>query len=297
LHLAELFSKSNVDDVAIILHSLLDRTPVLLIGSDEKEIDNILNELISLFNFRNIMIFYTDFSESEDLEGLIENEEQDYGIPRNLFVCYPYTIEKAIENFTQFKFWLFGCTQNEDDRFIRAREKLFNTTPYFLKVELKDSNLVAEIEGRSFPNVDFTFEKWIYENAIKKTEISVEKMKRVISKQINIKKLDKDYYQNLMNFQQEEFDLKLNLIKKELGNFYQACRRVFGILIRIKSLQNANINSVISVKTLIDTIVYNQAPIKRIMDFIFHEWKLDLNPFLEIKRISNFTDTFESLWG
>ena len=100
-----------------------------------------------------------------------------------------------------------------------------------------------------------------------------------------------------MNFYFEEMELKENIIKKEISDFYLASKRMLNILSRMKNLEVLGYSTSISSKTLFSTIAYNQSSIERILNFIMQEWNMNYYTFLNSKKSSNFTDTFESLWG
>lgn len=297
MKLIEIFSNSTIDDNAITLRCILDRIPVIVIGNSDQEVEDFINDLSGLISFRNQLVFYTDFVEKDDYYNVILNEENDFEAQRNTFLCYPFAVERTIEIFDHFNSWIIGCTKEFSDQFQKVKEILYNNHNYFLIIRLEQHVLKAQIEGQKFPNLKIEFEKWLFQYAIKSTEIAIERMRRVISKNINLKKLPNDAYHNIMNFSFEEKELKINIIKKEINNLYQACRRSFNILNRMKSIENLNLKTRISAKTLLNTIAYEQASIERILDFIIAEWRSNYNIFLESKKISNFTDTFESLWG
>jgi hypothetical protein len=299
MNLTELFSNSNTEDISLILYGLLNRIPILVTGPDDNEIESIINDFSTLLIFRNIMVFYTDFTSADDYLSFIENEEQDFDIQRNTYLCYPFAIEKVIDIVNNFHSWILGCSYTEKDHTIlsQIKEKLFVNSPFFIYIEIKNDYLIAQLEGKEFPQFNLTFERWILENAIKKTEISIERMRRVISKRLKIKKIGQDHYHNLMNFKVEELDLKSNIIKKEILDFFQASRRAFSILNRVRSIKELGMKSNISSKTLLNTIAYDRAPIKRILQFILEEWQTRFDEYLELKKVNNFTDTFESLWG
>ena len=95
----------------------------------------------------------------------------------------------------------------------------------------------------------------------------------------------------------EELELKRNLIIKEIGNFYKACKRAFNLLNRLKNLELLGYSAKISSKTLLETIAYHSSDMQRINKFLKAEWGTNYQIFLETKKLSNFTDTIESLWG
>ena len=299
MNLIELFTNSKNEDIALILHCLLNRMPIIIISSDEEEIENIINGLTNLITFRNIMIFYTDFVSMEDFENLIESEEYDMDVQRNLFLCYPFALEKAIEIFDIFNYWIIGCLNNIENRtYLNTLiEQLYKSNSQFLRINIEKNSLKPRIENKKSDKIDISFEKSLYQAAINHTEVAIEKMKRVISKRINPKKILDEQYDNIMNFHFEEIELKENIIKKEITDFYLAAKRTLNILTRMKNLEMIGFPTRISSKTLFSTIAYNQSSIERILDFIIKEWNVNYFSFLNSKKSSNFTDTFESLWG
>jgi len=299
MNLIELFTSSKNEDIALILHCLLDRTPIIIVSSNEEEVENIMNGLTDLISFRNIMIFYTDFVNLDDYNNLLESEEYDMEVQRNIFLCYPFALEKAIEIFENFNFWIIGCTNSIENRpyLTKLFKGLTNNNSQFLLIDIQKNSLKPRIEGHKADKLDISFEKSLYQNAINHTEVAIEKMKRVISKRINTKKILNEQYENIMNFYFEEMELKKNIIKKEISDFYLASKRTLNILTRIKNLELLGYPTSISSKTLFSTIAYNQSSIDRILNFIMQEWNLDYYALLNSKKSSNFTDTFESLWG
>ena len=299
MNLIELFTSSKNEDIALILHCLLDRTPIIIVSSNEEEVEDIMNGLTNLISFRNIMIFYTDFVNLDDYNSLLESEEYDMEVQRNIFLCYPFALEKAVEVFENFNFWIIGCTNSFENRAYLTKlfEGLTNKNSQFLLIDIQKNSLKPRIEGNKANKMNISFEKSLYQNAINHTEVAIEKMKRVISKRINTKKILNEQYENIMNFYFEEMELKENIIKKEITDFYLASKRTLNILTRIKNLEIMGYPTSISSKTLFSTIAYNQSSIDRILNFIMQEWNMDYYALLNSKKSSNFTDTFESLWG
>jgi hypothetical protein len=177
------------------------------------------------------------------------------------------------------------------------KNRILEQDKLFLAIEVTETQLKTNIESIFFPNTNLQFERHIYQNAIFSTEISVEKMKRIISKRIKINGIGKESFTSLMNFGVEESELKENIIKKELINFYEASKRTFNILIRLRNIESMGFPTNLSERTLFQTIAYKQASLERIFLFIFAEWNIDFTGFMDHNKISNFSDTLESLWG
>ncbi|UYP46417.1 hypothetical protein NEF87_002702 [Candidatus Lokiarchaeum ossiferum] len=299
MNIIEILSSSNIEEVSLIFQSLLNRTPILIIGSDEFIVEELINSLTSFMPFRNILIFFDDFIHNDDYQALIENEEVDIETERNLFISFPNSVNKVI-NLTEIFFsWIVGCTDNERNRKVNEIiwNKFYINHDFFLKIDITDNKIKAEVIGRKFHPLDLTFERWLFQNAINRTEISIEKMKRVIAKSYKKSKISEADLEELMDFSFEELELKENILKKEIINFFQACKRTFSVLNRLKNIESFGFSTKISTRTIYSTIAYKFSSIGRILEFIEKNWKINFFTLLDAKKTSNFTDTFESLWG
>ncbi len=295
----EILSNANIEDVSLIFHSLLNRTPILIKGEIESKIEEFINFLSTFLPFRNMMIFYDDFTSSDDYLILLENEDGDIETLRNTFICFPFALHKLSSIVTSFSSWIIGSL-NTDEKQVELNHiihLLYEKHNFFLEINIDEENISTQLIGNKFPIIELDFEKWLFQNAIHHTENSIEKMKRVISKSVKLNRHSTSEFESLMNFTYEEQELKINLLKKEIINFYEASKRTFSILNRIKSMESFGISTCISNRILYSTISYKFCSISRILDFIEKCWKVNFFSIVNTKKTSNFSDTFESLWG
>jgi len=299
MDLIKRFSNSEIEDISLLIRCLLDRIPIIILSDQENVIENLMNELVSLIPFRNAVIFLSDFLDNDDYSQILEYEDYDLNNERNVFLSFPNTTQRAMELIQNFNSWIIGVqiTKQNYSSFITVHNKVYSQSDFFLKLEIENENLKAEIIGKKFQNLNISLERWIYQNAINRTEVEIEKMKRVLLKRTRFKKIPDDQISSIMNFDVEEGEIKENIIKKEILNFFNACKRSINILNRMKILESFKIQTKLSPRTLYSTIAYKNAHIERILHFIFCEWKEDFFSLLNFKETSNFTDTFESLWG
>ena len=145
--------------------------------------------------------------------------------------------------------------------------------------------------------IDLTLEQNILQKISQDTEKSVARMKRVLSEKIKSNKLDKDLIKTLLDFEVEKKELKKNIFKKEIQNFYSGSKRAFFIFSRLNLLNNLEINTKIGSKTLLETIAYEEAPIDRILSFIVKEWGEDFSNLIENGNNVFIGDKIQSLWG
>jgi len=302
----KILEKLKRKNASLILFCLLDRIPIIVFGDNPNKIDKFLIELSELVHFRKEVVFYTDFISKREHDYLIQNENNDYNSQRAHIRCPSNVALKALNHINNFKSWLIGIIipkQKENLLFIKnlIRKKV----NIFLSIFFSSDNISIEIEGLNVKSIDFLLEQNIFQKISQDTEKSITKMKRILSEKIKSNKLDKDLIKTLLDFEEEKKELKKNIFKKEIQNFYSGSKRAFFILSRLNLLNNLEINAKIGSKTLLKTIDYDRAsiegiisaPLERMISFINKEWGEDFSNLIENGKKIGIEDKIQSLWG
>ena len=123
-------------------------------------------------------------------------------------------------------------------------------------------------------------------------------MKRIFVQRLSLlKNFSEELKEELLDFGFEEINLKKNMFKIQILEFYNAARRAFSILNKISILNSLNVNIEISDKTLLDTISYVEADHSRLINFIDAEWGELFTENVDSEPIKYKHDLIESLWG
>jgi len=282
---------------SLILYCILDRIPIIVFGDDQVKIDNFLVELTELLAFRKEVVFYTDFISLNEYENLLQNEDIDYNSQRCHIRCPCAVSLKALNHFNTFKSWLMGIVipeQKENYYFIKneIRKKI----KQFLCITIKKNEISLEAEGLNTRNIDFTLEDDILQKISRNTERSITKMKRALEK-VKSNEISKNLIRTLLDFEVEKKELKKNIFKKEIQNFYSGSKRAYFIFIKLKVLSDLNIQTKISSKTLLDTIDYIDAPLDRILSFIYKEWGEEFTDLVDYDKKAIIGEKISGLWG
>jgi len=268
------------------------------LGDDSDHIDNILIELSELVHFRKDYIFYTDFISKIEYENLISNEEIDYNYQRAHIRCPCNVSFKALSQFDNIHSWLIGLKNPEQkEQLIYIKNLIRKKAKEILYIIITPKDIYIELEGLNSKSIDLTFEQNIFKKISQDTEKSIAKMKRVLSDKITTNKLDKDLVKTLLDFEQEKSELKKNIFKREIQNFYSGSKRAFFIFSRLQLLNNLEIQTNIGSKTLLETIDYEEASIERIISFIKKEWGENYSDLIEDGKKAFIGDKLVSLWG
>lgn len=283
---------------SIILYCLLDRIPIIVLGEDSEKIDDFLIELSELVHFRKEYVFYTDFVSREDYENLISNEYMDYNYQRAHIRCPCSVSFKALSQFDNLHSWLIGLKKpNKKEELIYIKDLIRKNTNCLLYINLTSNAISIEVEGLNLKLIDLILEQNIFKKISQDTEKSIAKMKRVLSDKITTNQLDKDLLKTLLDFEVEKNELKKNIFRREIQNFFSGSKRAYFILSRLNLLNNIGIQTRISSKTLLETIDYEEAPIERICTFIKKEWGDNYSDLIEDGKKAIMGDKIVSLWG
>ena len=259
-------------------------------------------------NFREKLLFNTDFISKDELVLIVQEEEADYDIKRSLFICPNNALQKVIQMFDNFQSWIL-CFNINEGRTMKKSETFNSGLRYIIKmIQNKQENLLfieninneikVNMFGRKFKFNDFKFERGIYNKAIKFVDNSIVKMRRIFDQHISLlNNFSSELKEELLDFNFEEINLKKNMFKIQILEFYNAARRAFSILNKISILNSLNIDIEISDKTLLDTISYTETNHSRLIEFIRVEWGENFSEQIDSEPIKYKHDLIEGLWG
>ncbi|TFG11150.1 MAG: hypothetical protein EU535_07610 [Promethearchaeota archaeon] len=283
---------------SMILYCLLNRLPIIILGDESSNVDDFLIELSELMHFRKDLVFYTDFISLEEYQQLLQNEDIDYNTQRTQVRCPCSVSNKSLMQFNHFDSWIIGLeTINEKNHIKTLNNFVRSKIPVFLEIKFFSDSISVDLVGLNEKEIDLAFEQNVLQKISQDTEKSVIKMKRVLSERIKSENIDKDLIANLLDFEVEKQELKKNILKSEIQNFFSGSKRAFFILSRMHLMNGFEMNARIGSKTLLETIDYYDASIERIITFIYKEWGEDFSEIFENGKKANALDRMQSLWG
>jgi hypothetical protein len=298
INVFKLLDRSKKKDSCLVIYSLLNRIPLFFFGSDPPIIDNLLNELSTIIPFRKELTFYNDFISMEEYEEIIQNENIDFNIQRTQICCPCSYFAQLLKTFHSYKSFIIGVNlERQEDCFDFIDSHLKSMIKKYVCILLYSNKIKIISKGINRKSLDLSFEAKILQKVSEDTEKAISKMKRVLNDKVRLKNIDRDLANTLLDFEVEINELKMNIIKKEIQNFYSGSKRTFFILTRLKLLNGIGINSSIGSRTLLETIDYLDVSINRILSFIESEWGENFNDLIEQDKNAYIGDKIQSLWG
>lgn len=293
----KIIDKLKRKHTSLLLYCLLDRIPIIVFGDKSEEIDDFIMELSEIIHFRKELVYYTDFISKNEYDLLMQNEDIDYNSQRIQIRCTHNVALKALNQFEDFQSWIIGMDISKKNNDLNVIKRIIaKKVKSYLSISLFSNTLTIKFEGINTKLMDLSLEQDILQKISHDTEKSVTRMKRVLSEKIKLNNLDEELINTLLDFDVEKYELKKNILKKELQNFFSGSKRAFFILTRLNLLNDLEISTKIGSKTLLETIDYEQVPINRITSFINKEWGEDFSNLIENGKKVFIGDKIQSMW-
>lgn len=280
-----------------LLYSLLNRLPIIIFGNFEEKVDQLIVELIELIDFRKDLVFDTDFISYSEFKNLIDSESNDYNSMRVQIHCPTSVARRALNEFKCLKSLIIGFRVKKTTDLNSIREDLGRKAPLFLEIFMKENHISVRMENKKGSIINIALEQSIFKKISENTEISIDKMKRVLSDSITKEGYDGDLKSILLDLEGEKREIKKNIFYKEIRDFYAGSKRAFFVLSKLDLLDKMGIGSKIGSKTLLETIDYHGAPIERILSFIKKEWGEDFSYLIENNKLTFIGEKIQSFWG
>ncbi|MHA1321917.1 MAG: hypothetical protein ACTSRL_03905 [Candidatus Helarchaeota archaeon] len=294
--LKNLIEKLGKNNFALLLRAVLDRLPIIIIGENATEVDNLLNSIVTLAPHHHEYVFWSDFVGEEEYIQLCQEEEDDFNVPRIVFSSPPSASKHLFNRIKKLKSWIIGFDISNGFSKEKIIDSINEIEKNYLLIHLRVDKVNLKLCGLSNNDLNLKFEKKLIDKSIEKTEIALEKMKRVLKKKIKAP-TSSDIMDAIMRFETEEEKITNNIFTQEIQAFIHAGMRSLAILSRIDLLRELGFNIEISGKTLLQTIDYDEVDADRLLQLIQAEYGVNFTACIKHGRIIQVGDRIDGFWG
>jgi hypothetical protein len=294
----KLLDELGKDKRTLILYALLNRIPIFILGEESEKVNELVNELTDLIKFRKELVYYTDFISNQEYEELIFNEYNDYNCSRVQVRCPTNVSNHLLNDFDNYDSMVIGIKRSTSKKDLKSFQGTINRRiKKHIDILLKYEKVEMYEEGIDKKTINLSIEENIFQKISEDTERSINKMKRVLSEELRKKQVEKGLEEALLDFELEKREIKKNILYKEIQNFFSGAKRAFFILLKLKLIDQMQLESKIGSRTLLETIDYTEVPIERILSFIKVEWREDLSNLIENNKLTLIGEKIQSFWG
>lgn len=275
-------------EVAIILHTLLKRQPLIFIGRTTSAVDSYVKAATNLLPHRNKVSYGIDVLKKEEIEDIELTEKHNYDIPRTIVFSLSNYTPIAVRNFSKFKGWILGVNSRDEKRVLSVIRDNNN----YVTVFSVDAKRVIYTSDKS---KEHGFENYLLEDIIKQTDTATSRLVRIIEKKVKIP--NTPFTREILNFDEEREKIEQELLEDEILSFVHAARRLLALLLRLRMIKEfSNENIVISERSIVDAVGYNKAQIRELLNLIKWEWNEAFYDLVTKDKDHEIGDWIDSLW-
>jgi len=300
LHMIELMG----EQFPLLLHSVLERIPVIVAGEDIELVDDIAESLTTLSPHRHKLVFWRDFTSESEILSVWEEEKHDYEVSRTVVCGLSGNLRLALDRITRYTGWMLAIPLGSTVLGIEVNEKtLENVTSHVLR----NSNNCGILRVESPSSMHFTLikpiesnynvEKKIVSKILVRKRQSLERIRRLLTKSLRGMNVSEHIISAVLKLDDESEKLTQDVFEEEVNNYVHAARRAVTLLSRIRLARELGASTTLTERNLYEAIGWEGGELPDLIRFIRAEWHEDFSDCVKLGTISGLGAWVDSMWG
>ncbi|MFW9959412.1 MAG: hypothetical protein ACFFDV_00220 [Candidatus Thorarchaeota archaeon] len=300
LHMIELMG----EQFPLLLHSVLERIPVIVAGEDIELVDDIAESLTTLSPHRHKLVFWRDFTSESEILSVWEEEKHDYEVSRTVVCGLSGNLRLALDRITRYTGWMLAIPLGSTVLGIEVNEKtLENATSHVLR---NSSNCgILRVESPSSMNFtlikpiesNYNVEKKIVSKILVRKRQSLERIRRLLTKSLRGMNVSEHIISAVLKLDDESEKLTQDVFEEEVNNYVHAARRAVTLLSRIRLARELGASTTLTERNLYEAIGWEGGELPDLIRFIRAEWHEDFSDCVKLGTISGLGAWVDSMWG
>lgn len=292
------------DQFPSMLNSILNRIPILVVGRDSEILDDLSESLTRLCPHRHKLVFWREFTSSDEISSVIEEEKHDHEVARTVVCCLSSTISLALERIQDFTSWIMAAC-------IRQDSYAHAMTEYQLEeIEKKvgtSTNNVGTLRVESPSRIHFSLlnplksqlevERRIVDIILTRKTQALERIKRLLGKSLRGLELPNGMMTAVLQLDDEAEKITQDIFEEEINSFVYAARRAVTLLSRIRLARELGASTVLTERNLYEAIGLDYGGLNELIQFIHSEWHEDFSDCIKGGSLSGLGAWVDSMWG
>ncbi|MFW9925161.1 MAG: hypothetical protein ACFFDM_00170 [Candidatus Thorarchaeota archaeon] len=292
------------DEFPLLLNSILNRIPILVIGDDIELVDDMVESVISLSPHRHKMVFWRDFTAEDEIIAVWEEEKHNYEVNRTVVCCLASNMRLALERIKRFNGWIIGIPVGYSSMGLKVTEdNLKEIQTHILQI----SKACGILKLSSPSSMEFSLlnveqgglevEKRIVDKILTRKNQSLERIRRLLSKSLRGSNISDGIMNAVLKLDDESEKITHDMFVEEISNFVHAARRAVTLLSRIRLARELGTSTVLTERNLYEAIGWEGGELTDLIRFIHAEWHEDFSDCVKLGALSGLGAWVDSMWG
>ncbi|MHA1771140.1 MAG: hypothetical protein ACTSYL_09175 [Candidatus Thorarchaeota archaeon] len=292
------------DQFHVLLHAILHRYPILVVGQNAECVDDFVDSLVALAPHRHQLVFWRDFTTEEDIISVWMEERHNYEVARTIVCSKAANIRLVLDRISNFAGWIVGVPLGSRTLGLNIDEPLIQQI--YRTVEQGSRN-VGVLEIKSQIEVQFRIlhpiqsklevEKHVVEKILTRKKQSLERIRRLLKKSIRGTAVPETFVTELLQLNEEAGQITKDMFNEEISGFVHAARRAVTILARIRFARELGAPTKLTERNLFEAIGWNTGHLGDIIQFVNAEWHEDFSDCVSGDTFLGLGAWVDSMWG
>jgi hypothetical protein len=288
----------------LLLNSVLNRLPILVVGEDMELIDDIAESMTMLCSHRHKLVFWRDFTSENEILSVWEEERHDHEVNRTVVCCLSANLRLALDRISRFTGWLITLPLGVSVLGIHVDE---STLQDVMSRVLQTSENCGILRVSSPSHMTFSLvrpcssslnvEKRIVEKILTRKNQSLERIKRLLRKSLRGMKASEHIISVVLKLDDESEKLTHDVFDEEINSFVHAARRAVTLLSRIRLARELGASTTLTERNLYEAIGWEGGDLPDLIRFIRAEWHEDFSDCVKGGSLSGLGAWVDSMWG
>jgi hypothetical protein len=300
LHMIELMN----EQFPLLLHSILERIPVVVAGEDIELVDDIAESLTTLSPHRHKLVFWRDFTSESEILSVWEEEKHDYEVSRTVVCGLSGNLRLALDRITRFAGWTLAIPLGSTVLGIEVNEKTLQDVISHILKHSENCGILrvgspSSIDFSLFKSIDSSYnvEKKIVSKILVRKRQSLERIRRLLTKSLRGMNVSEHIINAVLKLDDESEKLTQDVFEEEVNNYVHAARRAVTLLSRIRLARELGASTTLTERNLYEAIGWDGGELPDLIHFIRAEWHDDFSDCVKLGTISGLGAWVDSMWG
>jgi hypothetical protein len=288
----------------LLLHSILERIPVIVAGEDIELVDDIVESLTALSPHRHKLVFWRDFTSETEILSVWEEEKHDYEVSRTVVCGLSGNLRLALDRITRYAGWILAIPLGSTALGFEVNEKTLEDVVSHILCNSGNSGIlrVASPSSMYFSLIrpidsSHNVEKRIVGMILDRKRQSLERIRRLLTKSLRGMNVSEHIISAVLKLDDESEKLTQDVFEEEVNNYVHAARRAVTLLSRIRLARELGASTTLTERNLYEAIGWDGGELPDLIRFIRAEWHEDFSDCVKIGTISGLGAWVDSMWG
>ncbi len=292
------------DQFHMLLHAVLNRFPILVVGQIPEAVDEFVDGLVSMAPHRHQLVFWRDFTLEDEILAVWLEERHNYEVARSVVCAKSANLRLLLDRMSSLVGWIVGVPYGSrvlgldiDDATMERVYHIARQGSPNVGILKVDSSEQVQFQTMRPIESKLEVEKHIVGKILSRKRQSLERIRRLLKKSVRDMTVPESFVSELLQLEEESSSITKDMFYEEVNGFVHAAHRAVTILSRVRFARELGASTKLTKRNLFEAIGWNIGELRDIIQFIKAEWHEDFSDCVSDDSLLGIGAWVDSMWG